>query len=138
MASRFTELITRVVAESSVEEVVRTQAAEDSHQEAEGTKLIVKDKNPPPAAVEGAPAPKVAVVGEEKPFQEAKVPKAPVKNSKDNANVDFKLGKKEMVALGKALLKNPFIEEELCQMMTILGYEDPRCADATALTANPF
>lgn len=138
LASRFSDLITKVVAESSVEDVVRTQAAEDSHQEAEGNKVVVKDKRPPPAAVEGAPAPKEAVVGDEKPFEETKAHKTPVTEPKDDPNVDFKLGKKEMVALGKALLKNPVIEEELCQMMTILGYDDARCAESTSLTANPF
>lgn len=138
LANRFTDLITKVVAESSVEGVMRTQAAEDSQQEAEGNKVVIKDKKPPPAAAEGAPAPKEAVIGDEKPFEEAKVPKTPVTRPKDDPNVDFKLGKKEMVALGKALLKNPMIEEELCQMVTILGYDDARCGDAAFLTDRPF
>ncbi len=138
LANRFSDLITKVVAESSSELISRTQAAEDSSQEAEGNKVLVSDVKPIPAAEEGKPQPKEALVVEEKPFQEEKTPKRPVKQAKVDPNVDFKLGKKEITALGKALMKNSFIEEELCQMVTILGYDDPRCADATSLTANPF
>lgn len=138
LTNRFADLITKVVEESSAEVIVRTQAAEDSTQEAEGNKVHIPDVKHIPAAEEGVAPPKEALVVEEKPFEEVKTPERPVKQAKVDPNVDFKLGKKEITALGKALMKSSFIEDELCQMVTILGYDDPRCSDSTSLTANPF